>query len=116
MLSGILDNDTALDIREHTSDTHGFTEHLFGLCPLLGIPFMPRLKDLPDQVLSRIDGTTVNRHPKGTPYQRAIGALAQSRCRLVSLPGTFRECGHATRFIPGSLACPSSGRSRHCGA
>jgi len=55
VLSGILDNDTALPIREHTSDTHGFTEHLFGLCALLGIAFMPRLKDLPDQVLSRID-------------------------------------------------------------
>ena len=55
MLGGILDNDTALAIREHTSDTHGFTEHLFGLCALLGITFMPRLKDLPDQVLSRID-------------------------------------------------------------
>jgi TnpA family transposase len=55
VLGGILDNDTALAIREHTSDTHGFTEHLFGLCALLGIAFVPRLKDLPDQVLSRID-------------------------------------------------------------
>jgi len=55
VLGGILDNDTVLPIREHTSDTHGFTEHLFGLCALLGIAFMPRLKDLPDQVLSRID-------------------------------------------------------------
>ena len=55
VLGGILDNDTALAIREHTSDTNGFTEHLFGLCALLGITFMPRLKDLPDQVLSRID-------------------------------------------------------------
>ncbi len=55
VLGGILDNDTMLPIREHTSDTHGFTEHLFGLCALLGIRFMPRLKDLPDQVLSRID-------------------------------------------------------------
>jgi len=54
VLGGILDNDTALAIREHTSDTNGFTEHLFGLCVLLGITFMPRLKDLPDQVLSRI--------------------------------------------------------------
>ncbi len=63
-LGGILDvarpraqahDDTALAIRKHTSDTHGFTEHLFGLCALLGIAFMPRLKDLPDQVLSRID-------------------------------------------------------------
>ena len=55
VLAGILDNDTTLAIREHTSDTHGFTEHLFGLCALLGIAFMPRLKDLPDQVLGRID-------------------------------------------------------------
>jgi TnpA family transposase len=55
VLGGILDNDTVLAIREHTSDTNGFTEHLFGLCALLGITFMPRLKDLPDQVLSRID-------------------------------------------------------------
>ena len=55
VLSGILGNDTTLVIREHTSDTHRFTEHLFGLCALLGIALMPRLKDLPDQVLSRID-------------------------------------------------------------
>ncbi len=55
VLGGILDNDTELAIREHTSDTNGFTEHLFGLCALLGITFMPRLKDLPDQVLSLID-------------------------------------------------------------
>src|SRR5208282_2017725 len=54
VLGGVLDNDTELAIREHTSDTNGFTEHLFGLCALLGITFMPRLKDLPDQVLSRI--------------------------------------------------------------
>jgi TnpA family transposase len=55
VLTGILGNDTDLAIREHTSDTNGFTEHLFALCALLGINFMPRLKDLPDQVLSRID-------------------------------------------------------------
>lgn len=27
------------------TDTHGFTEQLFGLCHLLGYSFMPRLKD-----------------------------------------------------------------------
>ena len=58
VLSGILDNETTLPIREHASDTHGFTEHLFGLCALLGIAFVPRLKDLSDQVLSRIDRDT----------------------------------------------------------
>jgi TnpA family transposase len=55
VLDGILENDTILKIREHTSDTGGFTEPLWGLCVLLGIDFMPRLKDLPDQVLYRVD-------------------------------------------------------------
>ena len=55
VLNGILENDTILEIREHTTDTGGFTEKLWGLCSLLGINFMPRLKDLPDQVLYRTD-------------------------------------------------------------
>ena len=55
VLDGILENDTILKIREHTTDTGGFTEPLWGLCVLLGIDFMPRLKDLPDQVLYRVD-------------------------------------------------------------
>ena len=37
----------------HTTDTHGFTAALWGLCYLLGIDFMPRLKDLADQRLWR---------------------------------------------------------------
>jgi TnpA family transposase len=55
VLDGILENDTILKIREHTTDTGGFTEPLWGLCLLLGINFMPRLRDLADQVLYRID-------------------------------------------------------------
>ena len=57
VLDGILENDTILKIREHTTDTGGFTEALWGLCELLGIDFMPRLKDLADQVLYRVDRT-----------------------------------------------------------
>ena len=55
VLDGLLENDTLLRPREHYTDTHGFTEQLFGLCYLLGISFMPRLKDLKDQQLYRID-------------------------------------------------------------
>lgn len=54
VLDGILENDTILKIREHTTDTGGFTEPMWGLCLLLGIDFMPRLKDLADQTLYRI--------------------------------------------------------------
>jgi TnpA family transposase len=48
VLDGLLENDTILRPREHSTDTHGFTEQLFGLCYLLGYSFMPRLRDLAD--------------------------------------------------------------------
>jgi len=51
-----LENETILRPREHSTDTHGFTEQLFGLCYLLGYSFMPRLKDLADQQLHKLDG------------------------------------------------------------
>jgi TnpA family transposase len=58
VLDGLLENDTILRPREHMTDTHGFTEHLFGLCYLLGDTFMPRLKDLTDQQLYTLDRQT----------------------------------------------------------
>ena len=59
VLDGILDNTTSLDPERHTTDTHGFTEALWGLCHLLGLDFMPRLKDLADQRLWYTDGTQI---------------------------------------------------------
>ncbi len=55
VLDGLLENNTILEIREHATDTHGTTEHLFGLCHLLGIAFMPRFKDVADQSLYKFD-------------------------------------------------------------
>jgi TnpA family transposase len=55
VLDGLLENETILRPREHYTDTHGFTEQLFGLCYLLGYSFMPRLKDLADQQLYKPD-------------------------------------------------------------
>jgi TnpA family transposase len=55
VIDGFLDNNTILAIKEHTTDTEGFTEHVFALCYLLGIRFMPRIKDIKSQQLYRID-------------------------------------------------------------
>lgn len=55
VLDGLLENNTILPIQEHTTDTAGYTEHIFALCFLLGFDFMPRIKDLKDQQLYRID-------------------------------------------------------------
>ena len=57
VLDGLLENNTILKIREHTTDTHGYTEIVFAVCYLLGYYFMPRIRDLKDQQLYRIDKT-----------------------------------------------------------
>lgn len=55
VLDGLLENNSILKIREHTTDTHGYTEIVFALCYLLGYYFMPRIRDLKDQQLYKID-------------------------------------------------------------
>lgn len=53
--NGLLENETDLRPYEHTADTHGYTEQMFGLCFLLGFSFMPRIKGTEDQQLYRMD-------------------------------------------------------------
>ncbi|HGO6793271.1 Tn3 family transposase [Legionella pneumophila serogroup 1] len=55
VLTGLLENDTLLNPEFHSTDTHGFTEHLFALLYLNGFPFHPRLKDLAEQNIYKID-------------------------------------------------------------
>ena len=55
VLDGLLNNNTILRIREHTTDTEGYTEIVFALCHLLGDYFMPRIKNLKDQQLYRVE-------------------------------------------------------------
>ena len=76
MLDGILDNETELPIAEHTSDTAGYTDLVFSLFDLLGLQFSPRLRDLGDQKLYRID--------RGIRYQH-VGPLIRGilKTRLI---------------------------------
>jgi len=46
---------TSLRITEHYTDTAGATDHVFGLCHLLGHRFAPRIKDLKDRKLYAIE-------------------------------------------------------------
>jgi len=72
-LDRILDNDTELDIKEHTTDTEGYTDLIFGLFALLGMQFAPRLKSIGKATLYCVDS---NR-----PYQH-IRSLNRRRLRL----------------------------------
>jgi TnpA family transposase len=62
VLDEILDNETELSLLEHTTDTAGYTEMVFALFDLLGLQFAPRIRDLSDQRLYRMDRSSTYRH------------------------------------------------------
>ena len=51
VLDGLLHHESDLRIKEHYTDTAGFTDHLFALMHLLGFRFAPRIRDLTDKRL-----------------------------------------------------------------
>lgn len=56
VLDGLLYHQTGLAIEEHYTDTGGVTDHVFGLCHLLGFRFAPRIRDLKDRKLYLFPG------------------------------------------------------------
>ena len=55
VLDGLLYNESALEIREHATDTAGAVESVFALFHLFGYRFAPRIRDLGDRRLFVID-------------------------------------------------------------
>lgn len=51
VLDGLLHHESELHIKEHYTDTAGFTDHVFALMHLLGFRFAPRIRDLADKRL-----------------------------------------------------------------
>jgi TnpA family transposase len=51
VLDGLLPHESDVRIEEHSTDTAGFTDHVFGLMHLLGFRFAPRIRDLADKRL-----------------------------------------------------------------
>lgn len=58
VLDGLLHHETDLDIKEHYTDTAGYTDQIFGLTHLLGFKFAPRIRDLSDSKLFLLDKAT----------------------------------------------------------
>src|SRR5262249_36035634 len=60
MLDGLFHHHTDLNIREHYSDTGGYTQHVFAIMHLAGLAYAPRIRDLNEKRLHCFD--------KGAPY------------------------------------------------
>ncbi|QIN85414.1 Tn3 family transposase (plasmid) [Rubrobacter tropicus] len=72
VLDGILGNETDLPISEHTVDTHGFTEIVFALFAALGLRFSPRIRDLSDQMLYRMEGVGSGDGPRTEAFAKDL--------------------------------------------
>lgn len=55
VLDGLLYNESDLEIEEHFTDTHGYTEINFAAFAMLGKQFSPRIKGIQKQSIYRID-------------------------------------------------------------
>jgi TnpA family transposase len=55
ILDGLLYNESELEIEEHYTDTHGYTELNFAAFGMLGLRFGPRIRDVQHQRIHRID-------------------------------------------------------------
>lgn len=55
VLDGLLYNESDLELEEHYTDTHGYTEINFAAFAMLGRRFCPRIRGLPKQRLYRLD-------------------------------------------------------------
>jgi len=62
VLDEILDNETELPIDQHTTDTAGYSELIFSLFDLVGLQFSPRIRDMADQRLYRLDRSVRYEH------------------------------------------------------
>lgn len=89
---------TNLEIREHTTDTHGATEHVFALFDLLGLRFIPRLRDAGDLRLHRLGA------PTGLPVDAVLRARARPQRIRDQYDELLRAAASLKRgWVPASL-------------
>ena len=88
VLDEILDNETELQIVEHTTDTAGYTELIFAVFDLLGLQFSPRISDLGSQRLYR-----VNRTPKYQNIESLLSGTIQTEKMLRRWDDILRVIG-----------------------
>ena len=104
VLDGLLENNTILKIREHTTDTHGYTEIVFALCYLLGYYFMPRIRDLKDQQLYRVFSINVwsptTSEPMGQLRLLDRQNIMLSTCLVNSFTSTFEATAALNILAP----------------
>jgi hypothetical protein len=99
VLDGLLYNESDLEIEEHYTDTHGYSELNFTAFGMLGLRFCPRIRGVQHQRIYRIDSN------------RDYGPLAPLVSRADRTIDTETDC--RTMGSHGTALCVAKDRSRH---
>ena len=99
VLDGHLYNVSDLDIEEHYTDTHGYTEINFAAFAWLGITFSPRIKNIKSQWLYKIDENrdygSLNSLVAGTDHIIKMKYVVDNWDRMAQFYASL-EAGHVT--------------------
>ena len=105
MLDGLLYNESDLELEEHYTDTHGYTDINFAAFAMLGRRFSPRIRGLKKQRLYRVDtrdygilGSLVGRADRKID----IRGIADQWDRLGHFYASL-ESGHTTASVPAAI-------------
>jgi TnpA family transposase len=123
-LDGLVEHDTELDPRVLHTDTHGSSEVVMAAAHLLGYSLEPRIADLGDQTLYKIDrGTTypgldpiltgtVKTHLIGPAWDGVVRLIASMRARTASPSLILHRLGSYARQNSLHQALAEIGRVR----
>jgi TnpA family transposase len=122
VLDGLLSHDTGLPIIEHYTDTGGATDHVFGLCALLGFRFAPRLRDFKDRrfyilpgqevpaILQPFVGGTVNASHVEAHWDEVLRMATSIRAGTVTASAVLRRLAAYPRQNGLAIALREIGR------
>src|SRR5215831_17472812 len=108
-LDGLLEHDTELDPRVCYTDTHGYTEVVMATAALLGFELAPRIKDIKDQTLYKMDRSqhytnldpiligTVKTHSVRQAWDETVRVIASIHDRIVSASLILHRLGSYAR-------------------
>jgi TnpA family transposase len=108
VLDGLLYHGTQLQPREHYTDTHGYTDLIFGVTHLLGVRFAPRLKDLPEQRLWRLpNAETYSQIDEALADKLNVNLIRDTWDEIVRLMASIRSGKVRASLIIGKLSAAS---------
>ena len=102
-LDGLMEHDTELDTTVCCTDTHGYTEVVMATAALLGYELAPRIKDVKDQTLYKMDGQdpilseTIKPHVIRNAWDRTVRVIASMEERIVSPSMVLQRLGSYAR-------------------